>query len=72
MSNLSLQELLFIFKIISYFLGVIGIIIVFFLGGFSYFYIYDRKQNSEDHKDLSKKSDDNGIDIAKIKGKLKL
>jgi len=72
MSNLSLQELIFLFKIITYFIGIIGGIIVFSISAIGFFFRSDRKRNYTEHQNLFAKTDDNGERIAKIEGKLKL
>lgn len=70
MSNLSLQELIFLFKIVIYFMGIIGTIIIIVGSIISYFFKSDRKQNRDEHKDLFDKAESQGNEIAKIKGSL--
>lgn len=67
MQNLSLQELVFLFKIISYLVGVIGIVIVFSGGVIAYTYKSDRKQNSDEHRNLFKRTEE----IAELRTEIK-
>ena len=72
MSNLSTQEIMFLFKIGTYLLGIIGVVIVFSISAIGFFFKSDRKRNYTEHQNLFAKTDDHGERIAKIEGKLKL
>ena len=72
MSNLSIQEIMFLFKIVTYLLGIIGGFIILCVSVIGFFFKSDRRRNHEDHQSLFTKTDDHGERIAKIEGKLKL
>jgi len=71
MPNLSLQELVFLFKIINYLMGVIGIIIVLSGGVIAYIYKSDRKQNATEHGNLFKRTEYHGEEISELKTEIK-
>jgi len=61
-----------IIKIAGVVLSVVGPVVVFSGGLIAYIFNTYRSQNQEEHRNLFKKSDEHGTDIARIKGRLKL
>jgi len=72
MSKFSIQEFILVFKVIKYFLGVIGAIIIIYFGVVAFIYRTDRKRNEKHHEKLFSKTDDLNSRLSKIEGKLKL
>jgi hypothetical protein len=62
----------FIFKAISYLLGIIGTVLLFCGGLIIYIFQSDKKQNRAEHNKLFDKSDSNEDRISRIEGRLKM
>ena len=62
----------FIFKAISYLLGIIGTVLLFCGGLIIYIFQSDKKQNRAEHNKLFYKSDSNEDRISRIEGRLKM
>jgi hypothetical protein len=69
--NIHLQDG-FIFKAISYLLGIIGTVLFFCGGLIIYIFQSDKKQNRAEHNKLFDKSDSNEDRISRIEGRLKM
>ena len=71
MSNIPVQDP-FLIKTIGCLISIIGIVLVFCGGLIGYVFQSHRKQNSDEHRELFTQAKDNGENIAKIEGRLKL
>jgi len=71
MSKLSLQEIIFLFKIVGYIFGGSGILLVLSWGLVSYIFTSHRKQNTDEHRELFKKTDYHGEKISELSNEMK-
>jgi len=72
MQNITMQELLYLFKVSTYFLGIIGVLIISIGGILGYFYKSDRSWNRDQHESLREKTSDHGERISRVEGELGL